>query len=263
MSSFPRVPGARRGLSQAVPLGLAVVLALVCVACGKQESKTPADGGGGNPPAVVVSSSSEITESINKLTVAAELPMAGYSREKFPHWDTNPQGHGFGAEFAQYNKCTTRDVMMLRDASGKVTLDPKTCELKVGKGGGWKDQYGVLDPKTGKLKPYKFITDPAGVDAEHIVPLAEAWRSGAQAKDEDTRRNIANDAINLIASDPSANRSKGDQDVANYLPPGAFRCGYIDHYVKIKIKYDLAVDNDELKALRTAVDDCIKQGGFR
>ncbi|WP_067686001.1 HNH endonuclease family protein [Nocardia jejuensis] len=263
-SSFRRPPGARRTVSTAAAMGLAAVLAVVCVACGQTKSGNTAEGGSGNPaPTGAVAVGSDVTASVNKLVVAEELSMSGYSREKFPHWDTNPQSHGFDAKFAQYSKCTTRDVMMLRDSTGSVTLDPKTCDLKVGKGGGWQDQYGVLDAKTGKLKPYKFITDPAGVDAEHIVPLAEAWRSGASKFDEATRQNIANDAINLIASDPSANRSKGDQDAAHYLPPGAFRCGYLDHYVQIKIKYNLTVDNDELKALRTAVDDCVKQGGFR
>lgn len=189
--------------------------------------------------------------------------MTGYSREKFPHWDTNKPEHGFGAEFTQYVRCTTRDVMMLRDATGSVQLDAKTCELSIGSGGGWRDQYGVLDRKSGQLKPYKWITDPSGVDAEHIVPLAEAWRSGAADRDEDTRRRIANDAVNLVASDPTANRSKGDQDAANYLPPGKFRCGYIDRYLKIKVKYALTVDSAEQAALRTAVDDCVRQGGFK
>ncbi|TLG03504.1 HNH endonuclease [Nocardia cyriacigeorgica] len=218
---------------------------------------------GAGSAGAATTSGRDVSELLGRLAVSAEGSMTGYSREKFPHWDTNKPEHGFGPEFAQYAKCTTREVMMLRDATGKVTLDAKTCELTVGADGGWRDQYGFTDRKTGQLKPYKWMTDPASVDAEHIVPLAEAWRSGADKLDEDTRRRIANDAGNLIASDPSANRSKGDQDPAHYLPPGNFRCGYIDHYVKIKVKYGLAIDPDEQKALRTAVDDCVKRGEFR
>lgn len=254
------IPKSRKGLSTLVGLLLAVALVVIGVIL---EQKSGTDTGGKNPPAAAAADGKQVAASVAKLAIADELPMTGYSREKFPHWDSNTPAHGFGQTYAQYSKCTTRDVMMLRDSVGEVTLDAKTCDLKVGKDGGWKDQYGVLDAKTGKLKPYKFITDPAGVDAEHIVPLAEAWRSGAGKMDEDTRRNIANDAINLIASDPSANRSKGDQDAAHYLPPGSFRCGYLDHYIQIKIKYNLTVDPDERKALLTAVDDCVKQGGFR
>lgn len=249
----------RKFAAVAVPILIVIVLAGGYFLDGRSSSTDPAAGAADAPSAAAA----DVKSALDKLPVETEIGMAGYSREKFPHWDNNDPEHGFGPEFAQYSKCTTREVMMLRDANGKVTLDPKTCDLTVGEGGGWQDSYGVLDPKTGKLKPYKFITESSGVDAEHIVPLAEAWRSGAKDLDTDTRRRIANDAQNLIASDPSANRSKGDQDPADYLPPGSFRCGYISHYVQIKLKYGLSVDQDEQKALRTAVDDCTTRGEFK
>ncbi|MCP2280353.1 HNH endonuclease family protein [Nocardia amikacinitolerans] len=214
-------------------------------------------------PGQTSATAKDVRDLLAKLAVAQEAPMTGYSREKFPHWDPNKPEHGFGADFAQYSRCTTREVMLLRDAVGTVRLDPKTCALTVGPDGGWRDEYGVLDRKSGQLKEYKWITDPSGVDAEHIVALAEAWRSGAAALDEDTRRRIANDAVNLEASDPTANRSKGDQDAANYLPPGTFRCGYIERYLTVKVKYGLTIDPAEQSALRTAIDDCVRQGGFR
>ncbi|MEV6275408.1 HNH endonuclease family protein [Nocardia sp. NPDC051832] len=239
--------------------GLCVALALVS-GCGSTTKVSPPPPNAAGSP---VGSAAEITAMAEQLPVAKEASMSGYDREKFPHWDTNKAEHGFGAEFTQYAKCTTREVMMLRDAVGAVTLDAKTCKITVGKDGGWRDEYGFMDAKTGQLKPYKWMTDPATVDAEHIVPLAEAWRSGAASKDEDTRRRIANDAVNLEASDPSANRSKGDQDIANYLPPGTFRCAYIDRYVRVKIKYALTVDSAEQSALRTAVADCVSRGEFK
>lgn len=217
------------------------------------------DGGSGSSPSTIAPG--ELTGLLAQVTVAPELPMTGYSREQFPHWDLNKPEHGFGADFAQYSRCTTRDVMMLRDSVGSVRLDPKTCALTVGSDGGWQDEYGFLDRKTGELKPYKWMTESSAVDAEHIVALAEAWRSGAATADEDTRRRIANDAVNLVAADPSANRSKGDQDPANYLPPGKFRCAYVDRYLQVKVKYGLSVDTAEQAALRTAVDDCVRQGG--
>ncbi|MFI5780892.1 HNH endonuclease family protein [Nocardia sp. NPDC051570] len=240
---------------------LALVISVAVIASRSGPEKTGPDPGS-TPGTGTAHSAQEISDLLATLVVAPEIPMTGYSREKFPHWDTDTPGHGFGAQFAQYSTCSTRDVMMLRDAQGPVTLDPKTCDLTVGTGGGWRDQYGVIDRKTGTLAPYKFITEPRGVDAEHIVALAEAWRSGAATRDENTRRDIANDAVNLVASDPSANRSKGDQDVANYLPPGAFRCTYVAHYITIKVKYALNVDPAEQTALRAAVTDCARRGGF-
>lgn len=242
----------------AVPILIAVALTAGCTVEGPGKGSDTAAGA--TKPA---GSAGEVRSALDKLPVKAEVGMAGYSREKFPHWDDNAPEHGFGPEFAQYSKCTTREVMLLRDATGEVSLDPRTCKLTIGTGGGWQDAYGVMDRKSGKLKPYKFIADSAGVDAEHIVPLAEAWRSGAKNLDTDTRRRIANDAVNLIASDPSANRSKGDQDPADYLPPGSFRCGYISRYIQVKLKYGLSVDQEEQTALRTAVEDCVERGEFK
>ncbi|MGN2641288.1 HNH endonuclease family protein [Nocardia takedensis] len=255
--------GPRRSLAVYAPLCLA---ATVLTACAGTEKPAVIDSGGAGGPAASAQTSmsaAEIRAKAGALVDGAEASMSGYSREKFPHWDTNKPEHGFGTEYAQYAKCTSREVMMLRDATGPVTLDPKTCDLKVGAGGGWQDAYGFLDSKTGQLKPYKFITDPADVDAEHIVALAEAWRSGANKLDEDTRRRIANDALNLEASDPSANRSKGDQDAANYLPPGSFRCVYLERYVTVKVKYGLTVDPAERTAILAAIDDCAGRGEFR
>ncbi|MBF6328194.1 HNH endonuclease family protein [Nocardia transvalensis] len=254
----------QRGRRVILPVAVTTLLLAVVVGVAVSVLRSEHSGTGGGPAATSVPAASgrEVADDLAKLVVAPEAPMTGYSREQFPHWDHNKPEHGFGPDFAQYGRCTTREVMLLRDAVGPVRLDPKTCELTVGKDGGWRDQYGVLDRKTGKLAPYKFITDPKSVDAEHIVPLAEAWRSGAGSLDENTRRDIANDAANLVASDPSANRSKGDQDPSGYLPPGNFRCAYVAHYIKVKIKYGLTVDPAEQSALRTAVDDCTRRGGF-
>lgn len=203
----------------------------------------------------------DLQELVDQLVVDGESSMDGYSRDAFRHWDSNKPGYGFGPEYEQYYRCTSRDVMLLRDAVGSVQLDPTSCELTLGTDGGWRDQYGFIDRKTGELRPYKWMTAPADVDAEHIVALAEAWRSGAGKLDAETRRHIANDALNLSASDPSANRSKGDLDAGKYLPPGTFRCTYVDRYVRVKVKYGLKVDSAEQSALRTAVDDCIHEGG--
>ncbi|NLG55254.1 MAG: HNH endonuclease [Rhodococcus sp.] len=203
----------------------------------------------------------DLLELVDTLTVRKEAPMDGYNRDAFRHWDLNRPEHGFGAEYEHYSRCTSRDVMLLRDAVGPVTLDPQSCTFTIGADGGWRDEYGFIDRKTGELRPYKWMTAPSDVDAEHIVALAEAWRSWAARFDDDTRRRIANDALNLAASDPSANRSKGDLDAGNYLPPGTFRCTYVDRYLRVKVKYGLTVDTAEHSALRTAAEDCITRGG--
>ncbi|WP_067821226.1 HNH endonuclease family protein [Nocardia inohanensis] len=255
-------PSSLTKIAGAIGSALFVIVLIVVAALLNKSGDSPKTNPGQTNP-TVAGSATEIKALLGKLKVADELPMTGYSREQFPHWDTNKPEHGFGDAYAAYSKCTTREVMLLRDATGSVKLDPATCKFTVGKDGGWRDQYGVPDKKTNELKPYKFITDSSGVDIDHIVALAEAWRSGAAKMDEDTRRNIANDAVNLSPSDPTANRSKGDQDAANYLPPGNFRCGYVGRYLQVKVKYGLNVDSKEQAALKTAVQDCIDRGGFK
>lgn len=248
--------GSSRLVKVLAPILFAVLLTVAYTVLDRM-SGTPDERGPATPGAT-----GDVAALLGQLKVAPEASMSGYSREKFPHWDSNKPEHGFGDTFAAYAKCTTREVMLLRDATGSVTLDPKTCDFTLGKDGGWRDRYGVLDAKTGKLEPYEWTTDSSAVDAEHIVALAEAWRSGAAGLTDDVRRRIANDAVNLNASDPTANRSKGDQDAANYLPPGEFRCAYVARYLQVKVKYALTVDSAEQAALRTAVDDCVRGGGF-
>lgn len=257
----PPTPDAGRAVRRILSLAASVLVA-VLLAVGYVLIDDWLDGHTGSPPSQAPGSG-DLAALLAQVRIAPESPMAGYSRDKFPHWDTNKPEHGFGDEFAQYPRCTTRDVMMLRDSVGSVRLDPKTCDLVVGAGGGWRDEYGVVDRKTGELAPYKWTTDPSSVDADHIVALAEAWRSGAASADVNTRRRIANDAINLVAADPSANRSKGDQDAANYLPPGKFRCTYVDRYLHVKVKYGLTADPAERDALRVAIDECARQEGPR
>lgn len=249
-----------RGLRRLVTLLGSVIVAVIVAVAYTYFGGTGATTTDSTAAATI--SAGKVNTLFEKLVVGREASMSGYDRDKFPHWDDNTPEHGFGKEFAKYAECSTRDVMMLRDSTGTVTLDPKTCDLTIGADGGWRDHYGVPDRKTGTLEPYKWITDSSDVDAEHIVPLAEAWRSGAKSLDTDARRNIANDAVNLVASDPSANRSKGDQDAADYLPPGEFRCEYVQRYIRIKVKYALKVDPDEKTALRAAVDDCVHRGEF-
>ncbi|MBB3038184.1 HNH endonuclease family protein [Hoyosella altamirensis] len=195
---------------------------------------------------------------ISELEMAAESTMADYDRSDFPHWERLDPRFGFGATYtAIEGRCTSRDAVLLRDATGDVTLDPDTCDFAVGPGGGWLDQYGVIDRGTGELRDYKWMTNSSDVDAEHIVALGEAWRSGASEMDLETRTLIANDALNVVISDPSANRSKGDQDPSTYLPPGNFRCEYVERYTQVKVKYGLTVDPDEHSALRSAATECI------
>ena len=93
------------------------------------------------------------------LPVADERSMAGYSRDLFPHWEA-ADAFGWKSPSA---KCDVREASLLRDGAG-VTANSKCAPTA----GAWTDPY------TGEV-----IGDASGVDIDHIVPLAQSWRSGS------------------------------------------------------------------------------------
>lgn len=166
---------------------------------------------------------------LNALTVKPEGSMSGYSRDKFPHW-TN-QGNG----------CNTRQLVLMRDAD----YYHGNCPVVSGR---WYSYYdGVV------------VYSPSEVDIDHIVPLAEAWRSGASSWSTEKRRAFANDLSGpqLIAVTASVNRAKGDQDPSTWQPPrpGA-RCAYAKWWIRTKYRWGLSVQQSEKTALQNMLNTC-------
>ena len=100
------------------------------------------------------------------------------------------------------------------------------------------------DPYTGQ-----FYNNPQDLDIDHVVPLAEAHRSGADEWTRSKKQMFANDITNtgfLLAVDKSANRSKGDSDPANWMPPNVkYHCEYVQLWKRIKSEYGLVFDQSE------------------
>ncbi|WP_245901117.1 HNH endonuclease family protein [Prauserella shujinwangii] len=99
------------------------------------------------------------------------------------------------------------------------------------------------------------VTDPGDLDIDHIVPLAEAARSGARRWPEERRRAFANDPDVLVAVTATSNRQKGDQDPAEWLPDRD-RCGYVARWVRIKHTYGLTADQAEADTIRSVLRRC-------
>jgi len=166
------------------------------------------------------------------LTVRAEGAMTGYSRDKFPHWIT-PSG----------TTCNTRESVLKRDGTNVVT--DSSCAATSGR---W---YSPYDGAT--------WTAASDVDIDHIVPLAEAWRSGASSWAQSRRQTFANDTNNpqLIAVTDNVNQAKGDQDPASWSPPlQSYRCTYAKMWVRTKDNYDLTVQQSEKDALTAMLGTC-------
>ena len=171
---------------------------------------------------------------VGKLKVTSERSATKYQRSKFPHW-IDADGDG----------CDTRREVLIEEARKPV---------KVGRGC-WVDK--------GRWTSYfdnKKHTRAKALDIDHLVPLAEAWRSGASTWDARTRKAFANDlgyAPALVAVTSAVNRKKGDKDPASWLPKRN-ECRYVSEWVAVKYRWGLSIDKDERKTIRRTLADCAK-----
>ena len=98
-----------------------------------------------------------------------------------------------------------------------------------------------------------------GFDVDHMVPLAEAWDSGARNWDSDRREAFANDLDyphSLVAVSASSNRSKGARDPAEWMPE-LEQCWYVSVWVAVKAKWSLSVDQAEHDFLSRTLTACV------
>ncbi|MFZ3594333.1 HNH endonuclease family protein [Streptomyces sp. BH104] len=168
---------------------------------------------------------------LGELTEKAEGSSDGYSRDKFPHWIT------------QSGTCNTREEVLKRD--GENVQTGSDCAAT---SGSWYSEY---DGAT--------WTASSDVDIDHIVPLSEAWKSGANSWTTAQRQGFANDLTRpqLIAVTDNVNQSKGDQDPAEWMPSRtAYTCTYLRMWVQVKHYYKLSVDPAEKSAIQSGLSGC-------
>jgi hypothetical protein len=93
-----------------------------------------------------------------------------------------------------------------------------------------------------------------------VVPLAEAWRSGASAWTTRKRQSFANDLTRpqLIAVTDNVNQAKGDQDTSTWQPPlTSYRCTYSKMWIAVKYYWGLRLQSAEKTALQSMLNTCI------
>ncbi len=222
-------------------LELTAVVACLVILSGCYPAGLGAGEGDESVAADPAVSSAEVSETLRGLAVASANSMSGYSRERFPHWSDAEE---FGWD-APYPSCDVRDAALIRDGEGVEVGDG--CDMTSGE---W------LDPYTGRA-----YTDPSEIDIDHVVPLAEAWRSGASSWNEAHRKRYANDPSVLLSVEDNANQSKGDKGPEAWKPPRkAVWCDYAARWIGIKSEYDLVVDEREKAALEEMLGTCAEGG---
>lgn len=180
---------------------------------------------------------------LNTIPVKGRAPKTGYSRAQFgPAWTDKAQGVAMAG-----NGCNTRDDILKRDLTN-VKLAKNGCTVLSGT---------LNDPYTGKV--INFVRGPksAAVQIDHLIPLGNAWITGAQLWTPEKRMSYANDPVLLIAVDGPANGSKSDSDIASWLPPNRkVWCTYTAAQVNVKKKYGLWVTPPEKNTMSKILNGC-------
>ena len=169
------------------------------------------------------------------LTVAGESGGDDYERDAF--------GDGWGAAG---DGCDVRDEVLAVESTVEVTRGDDGCEVVRGR---WVSLYdGYSTP------------DPTELEVDHMVPLAEAWASGARAWPEDRRVAYANDTRRpdaLVAVTAATNRAKSDKDPAEWMPSKRESwCRYAAAWITQKHAWQLTIDGAEKTALTNVLATC-------
>ncbi len=222
----------RRAARRLAVLVAALAVAALSLSCSELDAllQELEESNGGRVPA-------DAGKALKGLKVSPPGSMAGYDREDFPHWSDAQE---FGWDVSD-SACDVREAALIRD--GEAVEVGEGCDVESGR---W------LDPYTTRT-----YTDPLDIDIDHLVPLANAYRSGASEWDEAERERYANDPDNLLSVEDNANQEKGDKGPEAWKPPrAAYHCAYSKKWIGIKHYWALSVTREEKSALKQMLSTC-------
>ena len=172
--------------------------------------------------------------SITVASVPSDIP--SYNRDNWRHWEDEDRDC----------QDTRQEVLVEESVSPVEYEDSDQCRVKSGEWNG---------PYTGEQ-----FTNPRDLDVDHMVPLANAHRSGGWLWGESRRREYANDlsyAGHLIAVQNSANRAKGANGPEEWKPPDqGYWCQYAIDWITIKNSWKLTATEAEATSLSEMLNSC-------
>jgi hypothetical protein len=168
---------------------------------------------------------------LSSLTVASANDDGNYDRDEFPHWS------------AVEGNCNGREFVLRRDGES----------VEVGN-----DCYPTSGTWTCPFDG-KNHSSPSTISIDHLVPLKEAWISGASEWTRSEREAFANDVEGpqLWAVTTETNSEKGSDTPDKWLPPlDGIHCDYAAAWIQVKSTYELTVTSAEQSALEKALGSC-------
>ena len=217
----------------AAALALACALAALC-GCGLWQDASPErpSYAPGDRSGDAAAGPADVT--ITVADVPSGIPR--YDRDEWRHW-TDEDG----------DCVNTRHEVLIGESLEEVTFkDGRRCQVLTGR---W---YGEFTATT--------VTDAADLDIDHLVPLANAHRSGGWGWSAARKRSYANDLRDpghLIAVTRPANSAKGASGPEDWRPPNeGFWCEYALAWTRIKREWGLTATRAEADALIEMLEGC-------
>lgn len=176
---------------------------------------------------------------IRALPVAAASHVSSYNRTReFGDWTyhSEPYGH-----------CNTRAVVLTQESKIPVTRTATTCTVRTGR---WVSIYNG--------KTYTYAYGGTYIQIDHLIPVENAWISGAWAWTQARRIAFYNDLRDyrsLNAVDTASNEAKGDRTPAAWMP-AIGHCRYIEYWAAVKTRWALRVTSTEKSALLRDAAGC-------
>ena len=165
---------------------------------------------------------------------SGELPV--YNRDDWRHW-TDEDGDC---------QDTRNEVLLAESMTTVAYRSDRRCRVTSGQ---W------LAPYSGAV-----VAVPGDLDVDHMVPLANAHRSGAWQWSPERKRLYANyldDPNHLIAVTARANHSKGAKGPEEWQPPDpSYLCQYAVDWITVKYSWDLTATAAEFAALDKMLATC-------